>query len=174
MRPLKLTITHEQDAALQQGRQSAELDFAERCLYVLLNAKKGYSTYQIADLLLRDVRIVRHWLQHFDAQGIDALHSPKGLGGRTREFRDRVKAAMDGMLEQEPSAYDLRATYWTRALIAQACQQKLGCSVSVDTVSNVLKETGWRYKRPRKSVPEHAPDSAEKKRNKSTCCKMNC
>ena len=125
MRALKLTITPEQHLALLAGRRSADRDFAERCLYVLLNVK-GLSTYQIAELLIRDVRVVRHWLKAYDQQGLEALHSIKGAGGRPRTLRDQVQEQLEQLLTGSPKDVGLHASHWTRALLAKACENKLG------------------------------------------------
>ena len=163
MRALRLNLSPEQLTTLRQSRHHADRAFAERCLYVLLNAEQGLSTYQIAALQRRDVRVIRRWLVAYAEQGIDALHSPKGAGGRPRVFRDRVQVVVASLLNKSPIDMGYKATHWTLPLLARVCAEQLGHSVSQTTVRRVLRETGWRYKRARKAVPTHAPDSTEKK-----------
>ena len=53
-------------------------------------------------------------------------------------------------------------TVWTISLIAYDVEQRLNISVSYDTVSRALKDLGYSYKRPSKTVPSTAPGREEK------------
>ena len=51
---------------------------------------------------------------------------------------------------------------WTVPLIAYDVEKKLNISVSTDTVTRALKNLGYSYKRPSKTLPLAAPSREEK------------
>ena len=55
----------------------------------------------------------------------------------------------------------IRDHVWSVPLIVHDARLKLGLSVSGDTVTRALKDMGYSYKRPAKTVPARALDKKE-------------
>lgn len=163
MRKIQLSVTPEEQKALRKARKDEDQRFGERALYVLMNAVQMLSTYEIAEILWRDVRNVRRWLQAYETGGIEGLRSPKGAGGRPRDLREQVQQEISALMERQPTDEGLNATHWTKPLLAHACKARLGRPVSTSTIQRVLHDLGYQYKRTRKAIPAHAPTSEEKK-----------
>lgn len=85
-------------------------------------------------------------------------------GGRPSTIRDKIKEVLPEILASTPEDKGFKASFWTVALLQQACQQVLDFSVKKKTVSRSLRDLGWSYKRTRSSVPSTAPSKEDKKK----------
>lgn len=166
MKPLKALILKLTDGELETlslVRRYASSRVAERCLYVIKNAKEGLSAAKIAKQLQRDTRTVLTWLKSYQAMGIKGLEDSFN-GGRPSTIRDKIKEVLPEILTSSPEERGFKASFWTVALLQQACQQVLDFSVKKKTVSRSLRDLGWSYKRTRSSVPSAAPSKEDKKK----------
>ena len=128
---------------------------------VLMNAE-GRSVPQIARLLKRHPHTVRDWLKRYKAYGIKGLKrefSP----GRPNEKRKKLMEYIETILSDPPTIHGYQENTWTVPLITHAAKRDLNMEVSKDTVIRALKDMGYTYKRPAKTVPGTAPSPEEKR-----------
>lgn len=158
---IKITLTQEDKKTLEDLRRQASSRDSEKILMVLLS-HDGFSPPQIAESLKRHPHTVRDWLKRFQKQGTRGLHrlfSP----GRPGEKREAVKDVILKILDVEPTAYGYKEFLWNVPLIAHHLQESHGITASDDTIERALKDCGYTYKRPSKSVSPKAPDKEAKK-----------
>src|SRR5918999_793388 len=86
---IRIQLSPEELAYLEQTRRARRSQVAERCHYVLLNAA-GYSVPQIAQRLERHEHTIRKWLCAYRAQGVMGLQN--GLSVSDATVRRRLKA----------------------------------------------------------------------------------
>jgi len=157
---IKVSITSEQRKELEQFRALASSKDSEKALMVLLNSE-GKTVAQIAESLKRNPHTVRDWLKRYNTKGIKGLNR-KYSPGRPDKKRAKLKKHIQDILTSSPTEHGYQDHVWSVPLIAHDAAQKLGLSVSGDTVTRALNAMGYSYKRPAKTVPARAPDKKEK------------
>jgi transposase len=90
--------------------------------------------------------------------GLSRRFSP----GRPNEKRNAVKGRIKEIISQPPDLYGYVDRVWTVPLVTHDIKKKLNISISNDTVIRALKDLGYSYKRPSKTMPPTAPTREEK------------
>ena len=157
---IKVHITNAQRKELEQFRTLASSRDSEKALMVLLSSE-GKTVAQIAESLKRNPHTVRDWLKRYNNKGIEGLNR-KYSPGRPDSKRAKLKKHIQNILASPPTEHGYQDHVWSVPLIKYDAEQKLGLSVSCDTVTRALKDLGYSYKRPAKTVPARAPDKKEK------------
>ncbi|WP_461833225.1 winged helix-turn-helix domain-containing protein [Desulfothermus sp.] len=69
---------------------------------------------------------------------------------------------IESIISDPPLMHGFQENAWTVLLITHAAIRDLNIEVSKDTVLRALKEMGYTYKRPAKTVPKTAQSKEEK------------
>mmetsp|Transcript_22036 Transcript_22036/g.10413 ORF Transcript_22036/g.10413 Transcript_22036/m.10413 type:complete len:174 (-) Transcript_22036:98-619(-) len=159
---ISVQLTPEQRTELKQICCQASSKDSEKALMVLMSAD-GRNVKEISAALKRNPHTVRDWLKRYQKEGAVGL-SRKYSPGRPKEKRDKVKERIEKVIPNPPSLYGYMDNVWTVPLIVYDINKSLNISVSVDTVIRALKDLGYSYKRPAKTVPstEPSPKSGKK------------
>ncbi len=158
---LKIQLSNEQQIELKNYRKQASSKDSEKALMVLLS-NDGRSVAEISLMLKRNQHTVRDWLKRYKAQGTEGLRrnfSP----GRPGIIRDKIKKHIEKTIKNPPASYEYQDNTWTVPLITFDVNKKLGINASSKTVTRALKNMGYVYKRPAKTIPGHAPTKEEKR-----------
>jgi len=158
---IKVQLSIEQRKAIEVFRRQASAKDSEKALMVLMSAD-GDSPAQISQTLRRHPHTVRDWLKRYKAKGLRGLarnFSP----GRPDNKRKAVMQHIEVTISGSPVSYGYQDNAWTVPLITYHANKQLGLDVSRDTVVRALKEMGYSYKRPSKTVPGTAPSAEEKR-----------
>ena len=158
---IRVQLSDNQRRKLENYRRQASSRDSEKALMVLMNAE-GKSVPQIATLLKRHPHTVRDWIKRYIAHGTKGLKrefSP----GRPNEKRKKLMEYIEIILSDPPTMHGYQENAWTVPLITHAAKRDLNIEVSKDTVLRALKDMGYTYKRPAKTVPGTAPSPEEKR-----------
>lgn len=128
---------------------------------VLMNAE-GKSVPQIATLLKRHPHTVRYGIKRYIAYGIEGLKR-KFSPGRPNKKRKKLMEYIEAILSEPPTMHGYQENAWTIPLITHAAKRDLNIEVSKDTVLRALKDMGYTYKRPAKTVPGTSLSPEEKR-----------
>jgi transposase len=157
---IQVQLSPEQRAELVKFRHQASSKDSEKALMVLLSAD-GQSVGDISTTLKRNPHTVRDWLKRYRKNGIMGL-SRKYSPGRPDEKRNKVKERIREIIHRSPTEYGYMDNVWTVPLVSHDVEKQLNISVSTDTVIRALKNLGYSYKRPSKTLPPAAPSRKEK------------
>jgi transposase len=155
-------LSNEEKKQLKKYRSFASSENSEKALMVLLNAE-GKSPIKIAMQLKRHQHTVRTWLKRYQNNGIkglDRFYSP----GRPNSLREMVKECIIEIIDKTPFEFGYQNGQWTVILMLNYLKTKKGLTTSEDTVERALKDLGYTYKRPSKSVSDKSPSKEEKAR----------
>ena len=158
---IRVQLSDNQRMELENFRRQASSKDSEKALMVLMNAE-GRSVPQVAKLLKRHPHTVRDWLKRYQAYGIKGLKrefSP----GRPNDKRKKLMEYIETIISDLPTIHGYQENTWTVSLITHAAKRDLNMEVSKDTVIRALKDMGYTYKRPAKTVPGTAPSPEEKR-----------
>ena len=122
----------------------------------------GYPAEEIAEMQAISKPTVYAYYHRWEEGGIDALVD-KPRSGRppkvTASYRERLRA----VLEQEPSNYGYDFTIWTIGRLRAHLAKETGIEISESRMNELLKEEGYRYRRPKQDL-SHLQDQEAKKR----------
>ncbi len=158
---IKVQLKQEDIVVLERLRGQASSKDSEKILMVLLS-HEGHSPPDIGRRLKRHPHTVRDWLKRFQSMGIKGLQR-RFSPGRPSEKRQAIKEVLTEILENEPTFYGYKEFLWNVPLIVHYLTNKRGIVSSDDTVERALKDCGFSYKRPSKTVSSRAPDRETKK-----------
>ncbi len=157
---LRIQLSNEQQLELENYRKQASSKDSDKALMILLS-NDGKSVSEISSMLKRNQHTVRDWLKRYKAQGVKGLRrnfSP----GRPSTIRDKIKQHIAKIIKKPPASFDYQDNTWTVPLITFDVNKKLDINTSSKTVTRALKNMGYVYKRPSKTIPGHAPTKEEK------------
>ena len=142
-------LTEDKKKELEVFRKQASSENSEKSLMVLMSNEKK-SPVKIASILKRNPHTVRLWLKRYIETGIEGLqrrYSP----GRPRTKRKKIAPKIQELLKSSPLDNGYQDRVWTIPLIVHYLKVKHRLTVSEDTVTRYLNESGYSYKRPAKN-----------------------
>jgi len=157
---IRISLTQAERERLIKLREGGISEHSEKILMVLLS-DQGKSPIEISEQLQRNPHTVRDWLKRYHANGIAGFqreYSP----GRPDDTRESIITVIKEIIEESPSKYGFMANSWTAQLLVDHLKSQ-GIDSSIDTVKRALKDLGYTYKRPSKTVPKNALSREEKK-----------
>ena len=158
---IKVQLSEEDRKELELFRRHASAKDSEKALMILLSSD-GETVKKIARTLKRNPHTVRDWLKRYQAHGVAGL-ARKVSPGRPNEKRIQLMRHIAKVFSEPPASHGYQDAAWSVPLIAYHVNNKLGLDVSRDTVVRALKNMGYTYKRPSKTVPGIAPSPEEKR-----------
>jgi transposase len=115
-------------------------------LAVIRSLLMGVERSVVAQQFCRTDRVVRLWIEMFNAGGIDAL-TTKGRPGRGRRVKlERLRDLLVPVLENPRQAGEL---HWTGVKIHGFLKEQLGLEVGYSTTVRYLHELGYNLRVPR-------------------------
>jgi len=157
---IRVQINQEERDLLQRFRGQSSSKNSEKALMVLLNAD-GESAVKISGRLNRNPHTVRFWLKRYLAEGVEGLQRKKA-SGRPSDKRKECIQVIKKVLPQSPQKFKYQDSVWSIPLIRDYLKTAHKIEVSEDTLTRGLKDLGYSYKRPSKTVSPKAPSSEEK------------
>lgn len=142
------TLSDEERSALCQAlRDWRDPSEVRRARAVRLSSK-GWVVPRIAEALDCTRWSVRHWIDLYEAEGLEGLRT-KHRSGRPPKVDERYRQALRATVETPPRELGLPFNRWTLPRLGIYMDKKTGVTVSVGHMSRLLKELGYVYKRPR-------------------------
>jgi transposase len=158
---IRVQINQQEEEELQRFRGQSSSRHSEKALMVLMNAN-GESPVIVAGKLSRNPHTVRFWLKRYLAGGLEGLKR-KYSPGRPSDKRMECIEVTKEILAQSPQQFKYPDSVWSIPLIQYHLKTEHQLEVSEDTLVRSLKDLGYSYKRPSKTVSPKAPSPAEKK-----------
>lgn len=156
---IRISLNKAEREQLIRLREGGISEHSEKILMVLLS-DQGKSPINIAEQIQRNPHTVRDWLKRYQKEGINGFqreYSP----GRPNRIRKSITSIIKDIIEESPTRYGFQSNSWTAQLMVDYLR-KHGIKSSIDTVKRALKDLGYTYKRPSKTVPKTAPGRKEK------------
>ena len=154
---LNYTLTTEELAAIQVAMKSHDAKVAKRA-NVIHSLHLGYSPEAVAELQQVSLGTVYNHVNRFKRDGVNGLaNRPKS--GRPpvadQAFRKRLVAT----IETPPHTMGLGFAVWTLPSLQAYLLRETGIKLSQNRLSEVLKEEGYVYRRPKKDLGhKHDPE----------------
>jgi transposase len=127
---------------------------------MILLSSKGYPVSQIADIFECDQASVRAWIERFEAEGVKGLYD-RPRCGRPRKAGVVAQEQIRQSVITQPSRLGYLFGFWTVVTLCAHLVSSLRLDLSRATVRRVLWRLGYRWRRPRHTLPTD-PQAREK------------
>jgi transposase len=162
MKIVKLLLTRQEREDLEYLQTNGSNLQRERSLAVL-HCAAGKKLTWIAEALNRRILTIRTWLKSFRENGVAGLartYSP----GRPSFRKTALLPELRSCLSRPPREYGFFEDVWTLGLLKAHFKNKLGSDSSSSTITRLMRDNGYSFKRPKMAVPANAPSKEEKLR----------
>jgi len=122
----------------------------------------GYPAEEIAEMQAISKPTVYAYYHRWEEGGVDALVD-KPRSGRPPKITASYREKLREVLENEPREYGYDFTLWTIGRLRAHLAKETGVEISESRMSELLKEEGYRYRRPKQDL-SHLQDQEAKKR----------
>ena len=155
-------ITAEEKAGLDKGAKSQNVFTRDRAKIISFSSQK-LTAKEIEQRLSCEIRKVRWAIKSFNDKGLVALQRDKAKGATPR-FTDAVKTIILMHFSKQPKDFGLHYTTWTLPRFkSHLVDYKVVGSISIETVRQILDESGARLKRSKRW--QYSPDKEFDKKN---------
>jgi len=124
---------------------------------MVLLSQQGFSTSEIASIVLRSHDTVTRVLRRYQDGGLDAVPRRK-QPGRPRTVTPAWEAELLGVVELDPHQVGVQSANWTTQLLAEYLARKTGIRVGQEAVRLYLHKHGYVCKRPTWSMKRKAQE----------------
>ncbi|NOZ73446.1 MAG: IS630 family transposase [Chloroflexi bacterium] len=120
----------------------------------------GYPAEEIAEMQAISKPTVYACYHRWEEGGIDGL-ADKPRSGRPPKITEAYREKLREVVEQEPSAYGYDFAVWTIGRLRAHLAKETGIELSESRMGVLLKEEGYRYRRPKHDL-SHLQDKEAK------------
>jgi transposase len=120
----------------QHYRGSGQRLVRERA-QTILSAHKGFSSYQISQLIVRSEKTVREWIRAYQKTGISSLF-PKYRGDNAAKLTREQKLQLKEVLTKPPSDYGIPTKFWDISTLKKYIYAEFGVEYDSDESYRLL------------------------------------
>jgi len=160
MKVVKIILSTDAKNKLEDLQHNGSGLMRERSLAVL-HCAAGKKILWIAHALNRRPLTISSWIDGYQKSGIEGLKRAYSPGRPS--FRGlQLKPRLDEYLEHSPRDYGWGEDIWTTQIINAQFEKEFGRKFGNSTLSRLLKDAGYTFKRAKKTTSVAAPSKAEK------------
>jgi len=128
-------------------RRDKRPEVRQRCIVIRL-LHLGHKPEQIAEMQTVSKPTIYGWYNRWRSGGVEGLAN-KPKSGRPPKADDEYAAALQEVIEKEPSELGYDFAIWTIDRLRAHLEKKTGISLSESRFRALLKRKGYRYRRPK-------------------------
>jgi transposase len=157
------TLTATDRQRLRRALSKARWAREYRRIAAVLSVAEGASISESARRVHAARTTVERWVARYIQRRNVADLADRPRSGRPRQARSISKRRLGALLRRDPRTFGYSATTWIVALLACYYREHGRAPVSPRTLRRRLRESGFRWKRPRYRYSERATHLAQKK-----------
>ena len=157
MRKLEITNAEMVQLAIQQEIMKNEESRYNHRLHGLLLICKGFSCYEVADIMGHSPRSVEYWVQHFEQNGFAGL-SDRARPGRPPALAKTQQEAVESDLRTDPRELGYTQTMWDGKLLSHHLLSAYGIKLGVRQCQRLFTKLGFRRRKPRPVIAKADPE----------------
>jgi len=153
-------LNEQQLGEIEQAiRHDKRPEIRQRCSAIhLLHLE--YKPEQAARMLAVSIPTIYGWIKRWQQDGVEGLAN-KPKSGRPVKADEGYIQMLEQVLEQEPKDLGYEFVIWTVERLRQHLEKKTGIELSEPRLRALMKEKGYRYRRPKYDLG-HLQDKAAK------------
>jgi len=155
MRKLEIKEAEKTQIAVQQEIQKSEESRYNHRLHGILLICKGFTCYEIADILGHSPRTVEYWVKNFEQKGFAGLYD-QPRNGRPPVIID-VLQAVEKDLRNDPRKLGYTQTMWDGKLLSHHLLFAYDIKLGVRQCQRWFNKLGFRMRKPRPVIAKADP-----------------
>lgn len=125
-------LTRDEAAIIEQHFHKANYEEIRLRSHAVILSNKGYSFFQIGDILLRSEQTIYRWIKAFHQQRIASLF-PKTLNNQhASKLTRRQKQSLKKILSKPPSEYGIPKEFWDISSLSKYIKAEFGVEYESD------------------------------------------
>jgi len=157
MRKLEIKDAEMVQLAIQQEIMKNEESRFNHRLHGLLLICKGFSCYQVADIMGHSPRTVEYWVRNFERHGFAGLSDNPRLG-RPATVTDTLRLTIEKDLRTDPRELGYPQTMWDGKLLSHHLLSAHHVKLGVRQCQRWFQKLGFRRRKPRPVIAHADPD----------------
>jgi len=155
MMPKQIDYTLSEEALIevQKAMKSADAKVSKRASIVYA-LHQGYAAPEVARLHAVTASTVYNIFHRYHDEGISGL-SNKAKSGRPPKADQAYRQRLLDVLETDPHTLNLGFSIWTLPSLQAFMERETGVRLSQNRISEVLKDEGYVYRRPKQDLGQH-------------------
>lgn len=145
-----------QHAIKEEINKNKESRYNHR-LHGLLLICKGFSCYDVADIMGHSPRTIEYWVKHFKQNGFAGL-SDRPRSGRSPALADNLQQAVESDLRTDPRELGYTQTMWDGKLLSHHLLSAYDIKLGVRQCQRWFKKFGFRRRKPRPVIAKADPE----------------
>jgi len=158
MRKLEISNAEMVQLAIQQEIMKNKASRYNHRLHGLLMICKGFSCYEVAEIMGHSPRTIEYWIQRFEQNGFAGL-ADKQRPGRPQTLVDTMQQALENDLRNDPRKLGYTQTMWDGKLLSHHLLAVYGVKLGVRQCQRLFKKYGFRRRKPRPVIAHADPDA---------------
>lgn len=130
-------------------------------LHAVLLVAQGNGCQQAAELLGDRLRTVQYWVRNFIDHGLAGLRD-EPRSGRPRRLTDEQMKELNVALRLPPENFGLSSSHWDGKTVSLFIRRTFGVGMGVRQSQNILRQLGFRYRKPRPMMAGSSPQQRGK------------
>lgn len=148
MRKLEISNAEMSQLAIQQEIMKNEESRYNHRLHGLLLICKGYSCYDVADIMGHSPRTIEYWVRNFEKSGFSGL-SDNERPGRPPVLTEDIRRALEKDLRTDPRGLGYPQTMWDGKLLSHHLLSAYHVTLGVRQCQRWFNKLGFRRRKPR-------------------------
>jgi transposase len=157
MRKLEISDAEIVQRTIQQEIMKDEESRYNHRLHGLLLICKGFSCYEVADIMGHSPRTVEYWVQNFEKHGFTGL-SDNPRPGRPPVLTEDIQQGIAHDLRTDPGEFGYPQTMWDGKLLSHHLLSVYQVTLGVRQCQRWFKKLGFRRRKPRPVIANADPD----------------
>lgn len=153
-------LTMEELEALERYRSGTHKNHRAKALILLL-ANEGKTLLEVARASGRSPGTIYRCLRTFRTMGLTFIETKLNKAGREKIWQERKIKVID-ILHGGPSLYGINRTSWSLEAIQEAYKRTHGEHLPIKALTNIIKRSGYSWRRARKVLTSPDPAYREK------------
>lgn len=158
MKRIKIKDSKIMQVAIQQEIQRSEDSRYDHRLHGILLLNKGFSCYDVGEMLGHDSTTIQRWANSFNENGFSGLDEGIREGRpNTLDARQLEKLSKD--LRKHPTTFKYEQNLWDGKLMAHHIREKYGIVLGVRQCQRLFHKFGFRRRKPRPVIAQGDPNA---------------
>ncbi len=142
--------------AIQQEILRSEDSRYDHRLHGILLVSKGFSSYQVGDMLGHDATTVQRWVNGFNERGFSGLYDNE-KPGRPVSLNQRQWEKLNKDLRKNPGEFKYTQNLWDGKLLSYHLKNRYEIELGVRQCQRMFHKLGFRRRKPRPVIAQADP-----------------
>jgi transposase len=156
MKRLRIQDNKIMQIAVQQEILRSEDARYDHRLHGVLLVSKGYSCYQVGDMLGHDATTIQRWTNAFNEGGFSGLYDGE-REGRPSSLNTRQWNKLNKDLRKHPTEFGYTQNLWDGKLLSHHLKEKYDLTIGIRQCQRIFHKLGFRRRKPRPVIAQADP-----------------